>query len=83
MAASPPFKVFNPEGVYIGSTKFASDAAVLVSVQGDGAKVKYQHQHTVWTEGSENIKAAESYDAVATTIDKRVAALRRSWGVPE
>lgn len=78
MAGSPQFKVYDANGEYIGCVKYAEDAAVLVGIcgRGDGAKVKWQHTKTVWTQGEDG-DAAESYDAAAETINGRLAQYQR------
>ncbi len=72
MARSPPFKVFNPSGEYIGCTKYAEDAAALVGLQGPGAKVKHGHRKVIWDEGLETVLAADSYDGAAEIMHKRI-----------
>ncbi len=71
MSGSPKFKVYNPSGEYIGCVKYAEDAAALVALYGDGAKVKYQHSKVLWHEGQESIGAGESYDEAGTIIRTR------------
>ncbi len=80
MAETPPWKVFNPSGVYIASCKHAEDAAAIVASYGDGAAIWYRRDFNVWTEGSEAVGAGESYDAVAKTCHRR---MRRRYGLPE
>ena len=75
MAASPPYKVFNPQGEYVASCKYGEDAAAVVSCYGDGAKIRHRDRmgRVLWHEGAESFPAAESYDMVAATIAKRHA----------
>lgn len=82
MAGSPKFKVYR-SGEYIGCTKYAEDAAALVSVA--GGTVKYGHSVTIWREGSEAFSAGESYDRAAEWMNYRVrkaneAAFLKAWG---
>lgn len=70
MAQSPPFKVYR-DGEYIGSCKYAEDAAALIAINGIGV-VKFGHRHVVWREGSEEISASESYDSAAKIMYRRV-----------
>ena len=67
--ASPKYKIYTPDNEYIGCVKHPSDAAVLVSVQGDGATIRIGHakRDIVYTEGVDG-QAAESYDNVAELI---------------
>lgn len=76
MAASPGLKVFNPSGEYVASCKFAEDAAAIVAIYGDGAQIRFGHRpkDVVWTEGSEEHPASESFDGVALVVAGRVAA---------
>lgn len=64
------FTIYNAEGSKIGATKYAEDAAVLVSAQGEGATVRCHGSRVVWTEGADG-SAGESYDAAATTMYDR------------
>jgi hypothetical protein len=72
MAASPGFKIYNREGVYLASTKFTEEAAVLMAFLGDGATIRTGHAKAdiVWTEGEDG-EAGESYDAVGELVEKR------------
>ena len=77
MAASPQFKVYTSKDAgeeYIGCTKYASDAAVLISVLGEGATIRNGHQRRdiVWTEGWDGL-AGESYDTVEDAINARLS----------
>ena len=77
MAGSPQLKIYNPDGEYIASCKYGEDAAALMALYGNGAKIKYQHGVTVWTEGEEAQPASESYDYVAQVIIERRRAAHR------
>lgn len=74
MASSPQLKIFNPAGDYIGCMKHYEDAAMVVAAYGDGAQVRYGHskKYTVWTEGSEELSAAASYDGAGAIMADRV-----------
>lgn len=74
MAASPRFKIFNPQGGYIASCVHLEDAAALAALYGDGAQVRdgHQKQYTLWTEGAEQISAGESYDMAAAIMQSRI-----------
>lgn len=74
MAASPRYKVFNPEGEYVASCKHIEDAAALVANYGNGATIRDGHspKNAVWTEGKESQPAAESYDFVLVTVLSRL-----------
>lgn len=74
MAGSPSWKVFrpNPNGKgyeYIASTKYAEDAARLVT--NEGWIVKYRHRNIVWREGIEGFCAADDFDRAATIMRNR------------
>lgn len=78
MSASPGYKIFNPEGVYMAATKHAEDAALLATHFGDGSTVRY-HGHAkrdiVWTEGLDvDGIAADSYDDATTVMHDRIDA---------
>ena len=74
MAASPRFKVYTPEGEYVASCHYASDAGAIVNLYGDGATIRDGHRkaNVVWTEGSEEQPAGESYDFVVETVMVRL-----------
>ena len=75
MAGSPIWKVYSPSGEYIGCVKDAEDAAALVALRGDGGTVRYGHRFVVWTEGSEDQPAGESYDYAAGVMLDRIRSL--------
>jgi hypothetical protein len=63
------YKLYNPEGEYVGSAHDAKDASAFVARLGDGATIRHGHTFVVWREGfvvwregSEDQLAAESYD---------------------
>lgn len=68
MAGSPSWKVYAPTGEYVAACKLVEDAAAIVALHGDGAKIKHGHGRALWTEGAEGQPAAESYDYVAQTV---------------
>jgi hypothetical protein len=70
MAGSPKFKVYRGKE-YIGSLKYAEDAAALVALNSDGI-VKYDHRDVVWNEGHEEFPAGESYDRAADVMYERI-----------
>ena len=65
MTNSPNWKVFNPKGEYVASCKFPEDAAAIVAAYGDGASIRWGHakKDTVFTEGENECRAGNSYDA--------------------
>lgn len=73
MAASPRWKIYDDKGDYQAAVKEAEAAACLVSFYGLGATIRRGHnsRDIVWTEGREEVDAAESYDTVAATIHRR------------
>jgi hypothetical protein len=80
MAASPILKVFNAEGEYVASCKYAGDAACLISMYGDGAQIRLGHskKSVLWDEGNEFHPAADSYDFVAEVVDHRITEICKS-----
>jgi len=54
----------------IGSTRYAEDAAALVSLAGEGARV-LADGCIVWREGREAQPAGESYDYAADVMHQR------------
>jgi len=73
MAASPRWKVFNPQGEYVASCKHVEDAAAIVSSYGEGATIRdgYTTRSIMWTEGKEKQPAGESYDFVHAVVTGR------------
>ena len=84
MARSPRFKIHSVEHGYIGSVKHLEDAALLVSVQGDGATVRdngHANHDIIFTQGADG-NAGESYDDAAVLMIERIDAKRRLIAVP-
>ena len=75
MAHAPRWKVYDDQQRYVASCKYVEHAAALVDFIGDGATIRDGHQsrHIVWTEGSEDQPAAESWDHVAEVAYQRRA----------
>lgn len=72
MASTPKLKCFNAEGEYVAACKYGEEAACIMSLNGEGSVVKYDHRLVVWEEGKEAQPAGESYDFVAITIRERI-----------
>ena len=72
MAASPQWKVYDEHGEYIASAKYPEVAAVIVAALGGTVRHGHRKIDTVWTEGSEEIPASESYDRVANIMRERL-----------
>lgn len=71
--------VKSDKGKAIGILVHAEDAAALVSLYGDGAKVVYGKGLVVWTQGEAGDgDASESYDCAANTMQERVDAAAKS-----
>lgn len=71
MAASPKWKVYTADNIYIASVKHPEYGAMLLaSISQDGATLRYGHVAIVWTEGIDG-HAAESYDRVSEVAFKR------------
>lgn len=73
MASAPTLKIYSPDGEYVAACKYATDAAALMALYGDGATIRDGHskRSTVWTEGAEDQPAAESYDHVHDVVQQR------------
>jgi len=71
------WKCHFPDGEFGASTKYAEDAAAIVALWGAGATVKWDHRLVVWTEGKEEISAAESYDRATAIMMARRAKYER------
>lgn len=69
MAGSPKYKVYR-DGKYVAACKFAEDAAALIAVS-DCGEVRFGHSTVLWSEGSEEFSAGESYDRTAEVIQDR------------
>jgi hypothetical protein len=76
MAATPRWKIYNPEGEYVAACKYGEDAACLMAFLGEGATIRDGHSTVVWNEGREACSAGESYDFVANTIISRANGTR-------
>lgn len=74
MARSPEFKIYN-RNEYVAACKYAEDAAALVAILGDGAKIKYGHSLVVWREGKEGINTGDNYDKAAAIMWTRIHAV--------
>ncbi len=51
--------------------KAREDAAAMVAILGHGSTVRYDHRLIVWTEGSEEFSASESYDRAGEVMEQR------------
>jgi hypothetical protein len=65
--------VTNSSGETIAKLRHLEDAAALVALQGDGAKIRFGRV-VLWREGSEDYSASESYDGVAELCYSRLSA---------
>ncbi len=75
MARSPQFKVYDKDGEYLASCHHLEHAAMIVAgIGADGTTIRNGHSKKMilWTEGSEDFPASESYDGVAVTADNRM-----------
>lgn len=73
MAATPRYKIYNPENQYVSACKYPEESAMLAACLGAGATIRDGHavKDIVWAEGKEKQSASESYDFVAETIARR------------
>lgn len=74
MAASPKYKIYTRDNKYVASVSRLELGGALMAFLGEGATIRYGHHTAVWTEGSENQPAAESYDFVVETALQRTRA---------
>lgn len=83
MAASPQFKIYDPDGVYQAACHEAEAAAVLVTFYQDGSTIRLGHaaKDTVWTEGLDGC-ASDSYDETGEKIYARISE-KRPWMAKE
>ena len=66
------FHIERANGEKVGQLKYASDAAAVVGLYGNGAVVKYNGK-IVWMEGAlADGNAGESYDGAAETMFARI-----------
>lgn len=73
MAASPRFKVYDQHNRYQAACHEVEAAAAIVgNIYGDGSTIRDGHKRIVWTEGSEEESASNSYDFVARTVRSRI-----------
>ena len=75
MGAAPRWKVYTEAGEYIASCKEAAVAAMIIAGHGtDGMTIRHGHGRAgiVWTEGQEELPAAESFDYVSMTCLSRL-----------
>ncbi|WP_458098565.1 hypothetical protein [Roseomonas sp. WA12] len=82
MAATPPWKVFR-RGEYVASCHYAEDAAAVVGLSGGDVRFGgHAKRDIVFTEGAEEVSAADSYDGAAAVmrdrVEARLAAARRA-----
>lgn len=70
--ATPQFKVYNAEGVYMAACKEPEAAAALVAFYGDGSTIRFGHRLIVWTEGGDGNAAVFSYESVVEMIAGRI-----------
>lgn len=75
MAASPGLKIYDAENEYRASFHYAEDAASFIAFLGDGATIRNGHarKFILWSEGNEEQPAAESFDFVAETVNRRAS----------
>lgn len=69
-------KIYTQSGGYVASCNDYAAAAALMAFYGDGAEIRNGHakKNVVWREGSEDQPAGESYDYVASVLQKRTTA---------
>lgn len=76
MAQTPRFKVYTAQGEYVAACKYAEDAAAVVAAYGDGTTIRFGHRTVVFTQGSDDADAGDSYDDVAALVNVRAMGLR-------
>jgi hypothetical protein len=76
MAATPMFKVYRG-GAYVASCKHAEDAAAIVGMSGGEVRWGHSPKWRLFVEGSEEVKAEDSWDGAAEIIHYNLQRLMR------
>lgn len=72
MPKTPRFKIYR-DSEYVGSAKYAEDAAALIAVSGCGEiRDGWHGRRVLWREGREEFSASDSYDMVARVVARRI-----------
>ena len=73
MAASPRWKVYSDDGVYLAACKYILDAAAILGAHGiPGYTIRDHHRYIVWTDGEDGV-AGDSFDDVVDVVSKRTS----------
>lgn len=75
MSGSPLLKIYR-DGEYVAACKYYEDAAAVCGMGGN-ARVKWDHGKIIWTEGREEISAADSWDQAGAIMRERVEQMHR------
>lgn len=76
MSGSPVFKIYDAGGIYQASAKEIEAAAAVVSLYGEGSRIRYTHSHVVWVEGQDG-RASDSYDSTSRIVWDRIMAMQK------
>lgn len=70
---APQWKIFDAEGLYMGSLHEPTDAAFVIGNYAHGSQIRFGRdpEDTVWTEGDDG-DASASYDMAVTMMLERL-----------
>ncbi len=74
---APQWKIFDAQGLYMGSLHEPTDAAFVIGNYAHGSQVRFGRdpQDTVWTEGVDGL-AGDSYDGAVALMFCRLEDIR-------
>ena len=74
---APQWKIFDAQGLYMGSLHDPTDAAAVIANYADGSTVRYGRdiEDTVWTEGADG-EAGDSFDGTVDLMFFRLDEIR-------
>lgn len=74
---APQWKIFDPDGLYMGSLHDPTDAAFVISNYARGAQVRFgrEVEDTVWTEVVDGC-AGDSFDGAVAKMLERLDVIR-------
>ncbi len=74
---APQWKIFDAQGLYMGSLHDPTDAAAVIANYADGSTVRYGRDaaDTVWTEGRDG-EAGDSFDGTVDLMFLRLDEIR-------
>lgn len=74
---APQWKIFDAQGLYMGSLHDPTDAAAVIANYADGSQVRFGRdiEDTVWTEGVDG-QAGDSFDGTVDLMFFRLDEIR-------